>query len=476
MKRLIDKGLMFGNLIRVEGPALIERYNRALSKLAGKTTALAAFHIDISGYSPEVGDELGDPRYLNPHGVNRQFILLSTEQKGAPLLEATFSTERAILRAFITENEAQLFSLTARDAVLGELADTVFRLEQPSQLLDLRRIEVIADTTGNHIAEAEKLAALITRFRTEPEAWHDDALIAEMIARAGKTGDVMRTPVRLETTRFETPDFWTAHFGGVYLFRTPAEKGAIFMGEMPETMPLAALRGADRNAIARYLDRNGLVEPIVRARRPDIGAVLRQKMDFILVAAGAELGLPIGAGDRQALRGVAQALGGALPPEFEALAALLRWLEAGAPWPEITSQDPGYFYTLRARPGPLRDLVNRLLAELCPMDVRQLFICHKEAFYRAYAGWPEAKRAWVADFLEREYQIDKAGARARLFGPEPGMEEPGTDAPGSAMPPSVPPPVPPMAGPWGRAVGEMRPGHDPIDLVGPWGAVGRRRQ
>ena len=58
MKLLIEKGLMFGNLIRVDSPALVERYNRALKSLTGKVTSLKDFHIDISGYSPEIGDEL----------------------------------------------------------------------------------------------------------------------------------------------------------------------------------------------------------------------------------------------------------------------------------------------------------------------------------------------------------------------------------------------------------------------------------
>ena len=113
MIHLIQKGLMFGNLIAVDSSALIERYNRALKALTGKETALTDFHIDISGYSPEVGDELGDHLYLNKNGMNRQFILLSTEQKEAPLLNAKFSTSRGILTKFIEENEAQLFSLTA---------------------------------------------------------------------------------------------------------------------------------------------------------------------------------------------------------------------------------------------------------------------------------------------------------------------------------------------------------------------------
>ena len=63
-----------------------------------------------------------------------------------------------------------------------------------------------------------------------------------------------------------------------------------------------------------------------------------------------------------------------------------------------------------------------LLAQLCMADIRQLFICHKELFYTTYAGWPETKKDYVARFLEREYQVDKAGARAALFGHEASME------------------------------------------------------
>ena len=94
MKRLIERGLMFGNLIPVTAPALVERYNRALHHLTGRRTGLSDFHIDISGFSPEIGEELDDPLYLNRNGVNRQFILLSTDQKSAPLLNASFSTSR----------------------------------------------------------------------------------------------------------------------------------------------------------------------------------------------------------------------------------------------------------------------------------------------------------------------------------------------------------------------------------------------
>jgi len=453
MKRLIEKGLMFGNLVEVSSPQLVERYNRALKHLAGKTTALTDFHIDISGYSPEVGDELGDDLYLNPNGCNRQFILLTTSQKTAPLLNMKFSTSRGILQQFIEANESQLFALTARDAVAGELQNSVYEVSSPAKLLEIRQITVEADTIGGHVADAEKLAKLIDRFRSEPDGWRDDVLIAQMIELAKKTGDVTRVPISLPAMTFQQPSFWTSHFGGVYVFRDVKFPGVIStlprasLGQMP-IAPVMDL--SQRNAIAEWLERNGLVEPIVQARGMDAAAVLRQKMDFVLVDAADALGLDIGDARRTELRKIAYRLGDSLPDEFLGLAALLRWVEGASDWPRITSEDRSFFYTLRAAPGPQRDLVNMLLSELSPMDVRQMFILHKELFYASYATWSDRKRQYVADFLEREYKVDAQGAREALFGPEPSMDT--------------------------RQRPEPKPARDLAALVGPWGAVtgGRR--
>jgi hypothetical protein len=205
-----------------------------------------------------------------------------------------------------------------------------------------------------------------------------------------------------------------------------------------------------RNHVAEWLERNGLVEPIVQARGMDAAAVLRQKMDFILVDAADALGIEVGDARRTELRKIAYRLGDRLPEEFLGLADLLRWVEGAGDWPRLSSEHPAYFYTLRAKAGPLRDLVNMLLAELAPKDVRQLYILHKELFYAAYATWSDRKRQYVADFLEREYVVDKQGARAALFGPEPSMDQMSRPSP--------------------------RPARDITAAVGPWGAASRGRR
>ncbi len=447
MKRLIEKGLMFGNLIEVSSPALVERYNRAMKALCGKETKLTDFHIDLSGFSPEIGDELGDMEYLNPNGCNRSFILLTTAQKTAPLLNMVFSTSRAILQNYVETNEAQLFALTARDAVIGTLQSGVYEMATAARLLDVRQITIEADTTGGHVAAAEQLSGMIERFRTAPDGWRDDVLIAGMIDLARKTGDVTRVPISLKPKSYPQGSFWTSLFGGLYLFRDvkfPAMITRQPVGQVPIS-PVYAL--ANRNEIADFLTRNGLVEPIVTARGMDAAAVIRQKMDFILVDAADRLGIDIGDARRTELRKVAYTLGDALPQEFQGLGALLRWVEDKGEWPRITSEHPAYFYSFRATSGPLRDLVNMLLAELSPMDVRQMYIVHKELFYASYVTWSDRKRQYVADFLEREYKVDAQGVRLALFGPEPGMDH-----------------VP------------ATPARDLGSVVGPWGAVDRSRR
>lgn len=448
MKRLIQKGLMFGNLFAVDSPALVARYNRALKKLTGHETKLEEFYVDISGYSPEVGEELGDHLYLNQGGCNRQFILLSPEQKRAPLLGAKFSTSRGILRGFIDANEAQIFALTARDALAGELMNSVYRLDSPARLFDLRKITVEADTTEGSLAGVAVLAARVDRFMAQENAWYDEALIGEMIDLSRQAGDFARVPVQLEHTEFEQGDFWTAHFGGLYVLRDLAQP-AVIAPDADDLGPVPVERVidiADRNAIARYLADNGLVEPIVKARGVDAAAILRQKMEFIAVdAVAGQDGVEIG-NDANVLHRLARRYGEALPEAFYGLEAMLRWATGTGKWPNITSEHPAYFYTLRAADVPQRDLINMLLAQLAPKDIRQLFICHKGLFYKLYAGWPEAKKAYVAEYLQRAYQADKAGARAALFAHDAPMDDSG------------PPPR-----------------EDLVTRVGPWGAVAAAR-
>ncbi|WP_427452880.1 DUF6638 family protein [Litorimonas sp. WD9-15] len=425
MMRLVKAGLMFGNLYEVSSPALVERYNRALEHLTGKRTALTEFHIDIVGASPEIAHEFDDELYLNPHGANQMFILLSTDQKTAPLLNSQFSTSRSILKQYIEANEDQLFALTAREAVAGELMNSVFKIAEPADLLDINQIEITADTTQSHVAEAEELSAQIDRFMSDDDAWWDDVLIADMIELAKRTGNIQRNPVKLDSQTFTQGNYFTSHFGGAYVFRD-ANTPTIILREKIDGMDAIEIEQVltfeDREGIANWLRDEGLSQLIVQRPNQDSALVIRQKMDFIVVSVAADQGHDLSGLSRQNMRTLERRYANDLPEEFLGLMDVWRWASMGGRVPKIGPAHPSFFYAVRGSQHKDRDLVNMLLSDLSRLDFRQLFIMHKPLFYERYATWPEEKKDFVVRFLEQEYAMDKAGAREALFGEEPSME------------------------------------------------------
>ena len=426
MMRLVKAGLMFGNLYEVSSPALVERYNRALEHLIGKRTELTEFHIDIVGASPEIAHELDDELYLNPHGANQMFILLSTDQKTAPLLNSQFSTSRHILRHYIEENEDQLFALTAREAVAGELMNSVFKLDEPADLLDINRVEITADTTQAHVAEAEELSGQIDRFMADDDAWWDDVLIAEMIELAKRTGNIQRNPVKLESQVFQQGNYFSSHFGGVYVFRDANVPTIIAREDVPGLSDVdidQVLTFSDPEGIANWLRDEDLSQLIVQRPSEGSALIIRQKMDFIVVSTAANEGHDLSTLSRQNMRSLERRYANQLPPEFTGLMEVWRWASLGGRVPKLGPVHPAFFYALRGSQHRDRDLVNMLLSDLSRLDFRQLFICHKSLFYEAYRDWTDEKKDFVVRFLEQEYAMDKAGAREALFGSEPNMSD-----------------------------------------------------
>ena len=478
MMRLVKAGLMFGNLYEVSSPALVERYNRALEHLTGKRTELTEFHIDIVGASPEIAHELGDELYLNPHGANQMFILLSTDQKTAPLLNNQFSTSRSILRQYIEENEDQLFALTAREAVAGELMNSVFKLGEPADLLDINRIEITADTTQAHVAEAEELSGQIDRFMSDEDAWWDDVLIAEMIELAKRTGNIQRNPVKLDSKVYTQGNYFTSHFGGVYVFRdanVPTIIAREPIEDLDNTDIEQVLSFEDREDIANWLRDESLSQLIVQRPSEDSALIIRQKMDFIVVSTAGHEGHDLSGLSRQNMRTLERRYANQLPPEFTGLMEVWRWASLGGRVPRLGPAHPAFFYALRGSQTKDRDLVNMLLSDLSRLDFRQLFICHKSLFYETYQNWSEPKKDFVVRFLEQEYAMDKDGAREALFGAEPSMKE---DPPAKA-------PIPPFSKTQGsksvedrlveldRKSGKMRQVAKPY--VSPWGPSPKSR-
>ena len=115
--------LIYGRLLPVEEPHLIDRYNKALAAFGLPATKLARFTIDRTGYSPEIADELGEPSYLDPNDVNRRFIILTPAQIELPVVHTAFSNTSQLVYEFMTKNQRAIDALTIKDVIYGEIEE-----------------------------------------------------------------------------------------------------------------------------------------------------------------------------------------------------------------------------------------------------------------------------------------------------------------------------------------------------------------
>ncbi len=426
MHRLTENNLIYGNLFEVATPVLRDRYNRALQLLYGRRTELERFRIDQSGFSPEVAEELDDPEYLNPHGCNRMFILLTLEQTYLPLLDATFSSSRAILRNYIEDNREALFALTARDAVFGELEDSVYKIKTLGDLTSIKHIRIKARTPNRLITKARRLSSKIDAFMESETAWSDDEALQQIVELAEAVGDVRQQPVIPTRIDYEEGNFFTTHLGGLYVFNSARKPTLIYCSPdqqgsgvyEDQTLGFRHIPLSDRSAIARFLREADLVEPLSGLKHLDPEDLLREKLEFVAIDHASRNDAPgeIWDFEPMALRRYLYRNVDELPAELHDIQSVLRAWEQDEPSGQLDPEAPGYFYLLRSARHKDRDLVNHLLARLTPLDFRQLFICNKDLFYELYETWNDRKRGYVAEYLTRHYQGRAAEVWRQLYG------------------------------------------------------------
>src|SRR5690606_16244436 len=221
MDLLLDNELIYGRLLPIEEPHLIERYNKALAAFGLPPTKLSRIEIDRSGFSPQVAEELGDPDYLDPNGINRRFIILTPQQIELPVVHTAFSNTSQLLYEFLTANSRVINALTIKDVIYGEIEDSVAKVEDIEDLLSVNQVEFRVLSAEDVTGKASELATLIDRLKQEPDFWRDTKTLEHMVELAKVTGDIRQNALVPDKVIFRHTAYWTSHFGGLYVFVDP---------------------------------------------------------------------------------------------------------------------------------------------------------------------------------------------------------------------------------------------------------------
>lgn len=425
MDLLQENDLIYGRLLTVDEPHLIERYNKALTAFGLKPTKLKSFEIDRTGFSPQVADELKDPLYLDPNEVNRRFIILSPAQADLPVVHTAFSNTPQLMYQFYSSNRRAIDALTIKDVIYGEIEDSVGKVNDIEDLLSINQVEFRVLSAEDTLGKANELGTLVDRLKLEPDAWRDNAMLERMVELAKTTGDIRENKLVPDQVIFRHEAFWTSHFGGIYVFIDPETTTVIsdpaapgFRRSRPWQVSYLGIRDADR--VFRFLAQTGRLD-LPRASWLETSNYLEHRAEMAIAALihRQQPDLNFEKVDRIWLQTWIQQNSDLINRDgvFPFLNAAKREV-AQTGRIKLEDLDPALrFQVVRAKPDhPDAWLTNALIADFVPDDVVSLYVFNKETFYKQYEGWSKRWREHVVETLKTTYLKDKAAFRARLYG------------------------------------------------------------
>lgn len=425
MDLLRDNELIYGRLLRIEEPHLIERYNRALKAFGLKPTERQMIEIDRSGFSPQIAEDLGDIHYLDPNQINRRFIILTPQQVDLPVVHTAFSNTSQLLFEFITANARVINALTIKDVIYGEIEDSVAKVEDIEDLLSINQVQFRVLSAQDVTGKATELATLIDRLKQEPDFWRDTAALEHMVELAKVTGDIRQNALVPENVIFRHTAYWTSHFAGLYVFVDPDITTVIsdpsapgFRRSRPWQVSYLSLHDAEK--VFNFLLQTGRIE-LPRASWVDGSGYFEHRAEMCVrnLIHQSDPKRDLGQADRIWLQTWLHSNADLVNRDgtFPFLNAAKREL-AQLGQLKIEDVPPRHrFLVVRAKPDhPDAWLTNRLISDFVPFDFVSRYVFNKHAFYRDYEGFNDVWRRHVVDTLKDTYLKDKAGYRMRLYG------------------------------------------------------------
>jgi hypothetical protein len=424
MNLLLDNELIYGRLLTIDEPHLIERYNKALVAFGEKPTKLKKFDIDKTGFSPEVAEEKKNYDYLDPNGVNRRFIILTPAQADLPVVHTQFSNTDELMYEFVASNARAINATTIKDVIFGEIEDSVSEVDDIDDLLSIKQVEFRVLSANDTLGKAAELRTLTDRLKGEPDAWRDNALLTRMVELAKDAGDIRENALVPDQVVFRHNAFWTSHFGGLYVFIDEKMTTVIASPDSPgfrrsRPWQVSYLSTADTENVYQFLASTGRID-LPRASWVETSGFLEHRAEMVIrdLVRKEEPKQDMSKIDPIWLQTWMHRNAAMInkDAQFPFLNAAKREIaETGRLNPAEVDAELR-FLLLRARPDhPDRWLVNRLISEYVPADFVSKYVFNKQGFYTDYQSYAPLWREHVVDTLKTTYLNDRVAFRKRLY-------------------------------------------------------------
>lgn len=425
MKRLLEAELIYGRLMPVVEPHLIARYNKALRGFGLPETKLEEFDIDMTGFSPQVASELGDPEYLDPNRVNRRFIILTPGQVSLPVVHTSFSNTARLMHEFFHANARAISAVTIKDALYGEIEDSVAVVDHIDDLLSINEVHFKVHSAEDVLGKAAELRQLSDMLVSQPDAWRDDDMLNRMVELAKVTGDIRQNRLVPDQLVFRHDAFWASHFGGVFVFHDGRNTTVICSPDVPgfrkaRPWQVSYIDIEDFDTIYGFLARTRRLELPQGSWIRESGLLEhRMEMSLLSLAGQQDPDFDPARADRVWLQTWAHMNAAAVAEDgtYTFLAEMQRQIVSTGQFRMRDVAARYRFLLVRANPDHAdKWLVNHLISQMQPFDFVSRYVFDKPGFYQAYQRYPDKFQEEVVKRLQDTYLTDKAAFRRRLYG------------------------------------------------------------
>lgn len=423
MKELIELNLIYGRLLTVSAPYLIERYNKALEAFGLPPTKLDSFQIDMSGHSPQIAEEMDVALYLEQDISRRRFIIVAPEQENLPVIGTRFSNTAALMHVFFEKNRRVIQAATIKDVLFGEIDDNLVEINDITDLLAIEEVTFRVLSSEETLFKAEKLRRRIDRLMTVQSAWRDDEMLQEMVDLARVTGDIRTNDLVPDQLVFRHESYFLDHFGGVYVFKDGKKFTIVCDGKAPgfrraSPWKVDYIDVDDKSAVYDFLARSGrlqlpmtswLKDSVEHRRLMAMQSLMHETDSTLDIASMTETQFKTWAFKHSSVVDK--------DPTLVFLHGVERGLADGRP-PMVESLRPKEkFMVVRAKPThPDRWVVSRLISKFVPTDYVSRFVFDKQGFYTTYNAYASTFKDLVVKQLVEGYLEDKKVLRERLYG------------------------------------------------------------
>ncbi len=379
----------------------------------------------MTGYSPEIAKELDDPQYLDPHGINRRFIILFPTQFELPSVNTAFSNTGKLMHQFFTANVKAINALTIKDVIYGEIDDPILEARDIEDLLRIEQVEFKVFTGKNLAQQALDLRLLMDRLKKEPDAWRDDEMLHKMVELSKATGDIRNNNLVPKEVVFRHNTFWSSHFGGVYVFIDETQTTVIGDPSAPgfrrsRPWQVSYIDRNDTELVYRFLVETGRVDQ-PRGSWIERSGYLKHRIEMLItmLAFHHEPNKKHNPDSNRWAKAWVNRNTRML--EEEGTLPFLLWAQREyESWANVDLEEidaRGRFILSRAKPGHDDQwLVNRLISDNVPFDFISRFIFNKPAFYADYEKWGDKLKDHVVEMVRDNYLNNKEELRRLRYG------------------------------------------------------------